>query len=403
MIKPLEGVRVIDLSTYLAAPSVGRLMAEWGAEVIKVETMSGDPYRHIGPTMGMPITEKANPNFDEQNAFKNFMALNLRTPEGMEILHKLLAGADVFLTNNRAKALEAMGLTWEKLHAQYPRLVFAQVFGYGEFGPMKDTPGFDFTAFWARSGLLVDLAPAGGTPINPVPGVGDHCVSLALTAAIASCLYRRNQTGEGDKVDASLLQLATWVNKSSTNSCFYGRTLSRNHYQVNQANNTFYKCADGEWIYMSANDYKKLNKTVVVDVLDHPELLDDPRFNTFEEYLKHTGELVAIYEDIFATRTRAEWDERMTKADIAHELCMHVGDTITDPQVLENNYIVIHEYEDGTKSAVTPAPVHIGSIDWRDFKFQTSKPLGADNDRYLAELGYTAEQIAGMREKGQIV
>ena len=403
MIKPLDGVRVIDLSTYLAAPSVGRLMAEWGAEVIKVETPHGDPYRHIGPTMGMPITEKANPNFDEQNAFKNFVALNLRTAEGMEILHKLLSTADVFLTNNRAKALEAMGLTWEKLHAQYPRLVFAQVFGYGERGPMKDIAGFDYTAFWARSGLLVDLAPAGGTPINPVPGVGDHCVSLALTAAIVSCLYRRDKTGEGDKVDASLLQLATWINKSSTNSCFYGRTLSRNHYQVNQANNTFYKCADGEWIYMSANDYKKLFKTVVVDVLDHPELLDDPRFNTFEAYLEHTPELVKLYEEIFATRPRAEWAERMKKADIAHELCMHVGDTINDPQVRENYYIVIHEYEDGTKSAVTPAPVHFGSMDYTQFKFKTSKALGADNDKYLTELGYTPEQIAQMREEGKIV
>ena len=113
---PLKGFRVLELSTFLAAPTTGRLFAEWGAEVIKIEPMNGDTYRTFGPTMAMPITEKANPNFDTHNAHKNFVALNMRTPQGMEALHHLLATADVFLTNTRTKALDAMGLTWEELH-----------------------------------------------------------------------------------------------------------------------------------------------------------------------------------------------------------------------------------------------------------------------------------------------
>ena len=186
--KPLEGVRVVELSFMMAGPSCGRHLADWGAEVIKVETMHGDPYRHIGPTMGMPITEKANPNFDEQNAFKNFMALNLRTPEGMEILHKLLATADVFLSNNRAKALEAMGLSWETLHAKYPRLVYAQVYGYGERGPMKDVAGFVYMPDAMIGYVGAPPEPDGiGTIVVATGGTSD--IPVAEEAALTAEFY----------------------------------------------------------------------------------------------------------------------------------------------------------------------------------------------------------------------
>lgn len=168
--KPLEGIKVVELSTMLAGPMTARLLAEWGADVIKVESMNGDPWRKQYGTSLSPYTEHANPNFDMQNINKRFVAFNMRTPEGKEAMMKLLATADVFLTNYRVQALEQMGLTYDQLKDQFPKLVHASVLGYGSEGAEKNRPGYDYTAFCARTGFLRDFAPAGGPPIMTVAG-----------------------------------------------------------------------------------------------------------------------------------------------------------------------------------------------------------------------------------------
>jgi len=398
----LDGVRVVDLSNFLAAPTCGRLLAEWGAEVIKVEPIKGDTYRTFGPTMRMPITEKANPNYDMHNASKNFFSVDFRSEEGMEALHKLLATADVFLTNNRLQALEAMKLDWEHLKERYPRLIFAHVLGYGEKGPLCNKPGFDYTAFWSRGGLMADIAPAGGDPTNGIVGVGDHVVSLALASGICASLYNRTRTGRGEKLDSSLLQCVTWVNMSTLNSVHFGLKLPRSRKSPNQAANNVYKCRDGEWIYMACTDYNRLFARLCTEVLGRPDLLENPRYNTREEYLKNREELTAIFDEIFLTKDRAEWDDLLNKADISHEIVQHFSDILQDPQVLANNYVVYHTYEDGTKAPFCPPPVHVGSIDYTQYELVESRPIGCDNDKYLAELGYSAEEIQALREKGAV-
>ena len=176
---PLENIKVVELATYLAAPTCARVLADWGADVIKVEPLKGDIYRTMGPTQMCPITEKANPTFDNHNSGKKYVALNLRSAEGMEAFHRLLAQADVFVTNNRPDALEAMHLTYDDLKDKYPRLIFAHVLGYGEKGPDYNKPGFDYTAFFSRSGILAALAPARGPPSDLVTGMGGHAASLS--------------------------------------------------------------------------------------------------------------------------------------------------------------------------------------------------------------------------------
>lgn len=206
--KPMEGIKVIELSNMLAGPMTARILAEWGADVIKVESTNGDTWRTQGATSLSPTTEIANPNFDMQNLNKRFLSINTRTAEGKNILMKLLETADVFVTNYRVQALEKIGLTYDQLKDAYPRLIHASVLGYGEEGPEKDRPGYDYTAFYARTGLLADLAPAGGPPLMTVAGFGDHSVAAALAGAIAAALFRRERTGAGDKVDVSLCRLA---------------------------------------------------------------------------------------------------------------------------------------------------------------------------------------------------
>ena len=159
--KPLEGIKVVEMSTMLAGPMTARILAEWGADVIKVETFNGDAWRKQAGTTLSPCTESANPNFDQQNINKRFVSLNMRTPAGHEAMMKLLSTADVFVTNFRVQALEGMGMTYEQLKDRFPRLIHASVLGYGSEGPDKDRPGYDYTAFCSRSGMMADLPPAG--------------------------------------------------------------------------------------------------------------------------------------------------------------------------------------------------------------------------------------------------
>ena len=182
---PLSGIKVIELAAFVAAPTVGRLMADMGADVIKVESPAGDGWRATGISyLPKRFNEDENPVFDIYNNGKKFVCLDLKAPEGIEALHKLLADADVFLTNTRPRSLAKLGLDYETLSQKYPQLIYAHVLGYGEKGPEKDTPAFDTTAFWSRGGFLRDLAPDGPDyfPVNAPSGVGDYSVSGFVTA-----------------------------------------------------------------------------------------------------------------------------------------------------------------------------------------------------------------------------
>ena len=399
---PLENIKVVELATYLAAPTCARVLADWGADVIKVEPLKGDIYRTMGPTQMCPITEKANPTFDNHNSGKKYVALNLRSAEGMEAFHRLLAQADVFVTNNRPDALEAMHLTYDNLKDKYPRLIFAHVLGYGEKGPDYNKPGFDYTAFFSRSGILADLAPAGGPPCNIVTGMGDHAVSISLAAGICAALYHRTTTGLGEKVDCGLLQVGCFLLQAPIQSGYYGKVMPRTRYDPNQANSNTYQCSDGEWIFLAATDYNRQFPKLCKEVFNRPDLLEDPRFNDRLSSIKNKAELVKVYDEIFKTKTQDEWCELLEKADIAHERLQHFKDLPTDPQVLANNYMYEYTYEDGTKTVFANAPVHFGCIDHEHYRMRTSGPIGCDNDAVLQGVGYTPEELAALREAGAI-
>ncbi len=394
---PLENVKVLELATYLAAPTCARVLADWGADVIKVEPPKGDVYRTMGATQMCPITPEANPSFDNHNSGKKYVSLNLRSEAGMAVFHRLLAQADVFVTNNRPDALAAMGLTYEDLKDEYPKLIFAHVLGYGEEGPDYNKPGFDYTAFFSRSGILADLAPAGGPPCNIVTGMGDHAVSIPLAGGICAALYRRTVTGLGEKVDCGLLQVGCFLLQAPIQSSYYGKVMPRTRYDPNQANSNTYQCSDGEWIFLAATDYARQFPALCRDVLGHPELLEDPRFSDRLSSIKNRAELVKIYDEIFKTKTQDEWCALLTQADIAHERLQHFKDLPTDPQVLANHYMYEHTYPDGTKTVFANAPIHFGSIDHAQYRFRTSGPVGRDNEEVLLGLGYSPEELGSLR------
>ncbi len=398
--KPMEGIKVVELSTMLAASMTGRILAEWGADVIKVETMNGDAWRRQAGTTMSPCTPEANPNFDMQNLNKRFAALNLRTPEGKEAMMKLLEGADVLVTNYRIQALEGMGLSYEQLKERFPRLVHASVLGYGDRGPDRDRPGYDYTAFFSRSGLMADLPPRGAGPLVPIGGVGDHSVAMALAGGIAAALFRRERTGEGDRVDVSLLQAATFIGCTGILNGFNGRQLPRDRYDCGHAGSNSYQGSDGEWFYLAVIDFRRFPE--LCEMIGMPELAEDPKYSTAEAYYQNKAELTRIFDGVFAQHPVSYWHEKLEERDLPHEILRHFKDVPDDPQVLENRYIYHYQYPDGTRTVFSNGPVHFGSVDQDQIPCRTSGEIGRDTAEILEELGYTREQIDSMYANRQI-
>ncbi len=277
--KPLAGIRVVELSTMVAAGSCGRMLADWGAESIKVETESGDMFRNFPKTFFVPCTKDENPLFDNLNAGKRGIVLNLKTPEGMEIMHELLADADIFLTNTRTNALKRLGLDYDTLKERYPKLIMATITGFGEKGPKANNPGFDTVAFWASSGFNADMMVDGpdSYPVYSSAGPGDIISAMGLFAAISSALYKRTQTGEGDRVSISLYGTALWcfhIMAVATEERYGGYAYPKTRMDSSPTGSPF-RTKDGEWVMTTIINIDQ-QWPKLCDVLGIPELKEDP-------------------------------------------------------------------------------------------------------------------------------
>ena len=274
MFKPLDGVKVIDLTYFVAGPGAARILADWGADVIKVEPSFGDPGRGTGATMSCPTVKDCNPFYTAYNANKRGLSLNLKSDEGKAVLYKLLESADVFVSSYRTGALRRLGLDYDSLSKKFPHLIWAQINGFGDFGPAKDNAGFDTVAFWARSGAMIDLTEKDTSPINPLIGFGDATTSCSLSGGICAALYHRTTTGLGEKVDCGLLQVGCFLLQAPIQSGYYGKVMPRTRYDPNQANSNTYQCSDGEWIFLAATDYNRQFPKLCKEVFNRPDLLE---------------------------------------------------------------------------------------------------------------------------------
>jgi len=198
------------MSTFVAAPACARYLADLGADVIKIESPNPDPLRGTAVNEGRPAGDYENISYDLDNANKRDICLNTKIPDGLEVALKLIGQADIFLTNTREKSLVKMGLDYETLKAKFPKLVYGFVTGYGDKGPDKDLPGFDFTSFFARGGVMGTMMDKDSMPMMPVQGFGDNQVAMNLASGLIAALYRAARTGKGDKVTVSLFHSAIW-------------------------------------------------------------------------------------------------------------------------------------------------------------------------------------------------
>lgn len=389
----LDGIRVVELATFVAAPCCGRALAEWGADVIKVESLNGDPVRFVGPNFKMPSNENENPIHDLENSNKKSVALNLKTPEAKEVFEKLLSKADVFLTNLRTEALIGLGVDYETLSKKFPQLIFAQILGYGEKGPDKDKPGFDYTAYYARGGVMGTLCEKDTSPLNGAPGFGDHQAGMYLLSGICAALYKRVRTGKGDKVTVSLLHTAIFGMGIMVAASQYGNHWPITRLEPSSPLLNAYKTKDGRWIQIAIPEYDKyIGK--FAKAIGNEILAENINYNNIKGMIKNREEIVFIIEEKFIKKNLNEWIEILTMADIPFEKVQLFHEIPEDKQAWANDYLYNINYENGNK-ALVHLPVKFNSLGTPDVV--PAPKIGEHTDITLINLGYTTEEIEKLR------
>jgi len=397
-----DGVRVVELAQWVFVPVAGALLADWGADVVRIERPEGDPYRGL-MTQGIG-TDSGGVNLSVAlaNRGKRSIALDLRTEQGGEILDQLLATADVFLTNFRPGALERLGLDADTLTEKYPTLIYARGHGYGARGPDADAPGYDASAFWSRGGLAHVLTPPElDRPIGQRGAMGDRNGAMALAFGMAAALLERTRTGRGKVVDVSLLATAMWTLSSDVLSALQGHqpraaSMSASGY-VNPLVGV-YATKDHRHIslvFLEADRYWP----DFCRLVGRPELIDDPRFVDLAARKEHAEECVELLTDEFASRTFAEWKDLLAGIDAPWAPVQAVEELLDDPQVRANDYVgdvVI----DGTVAYRLPAvPVQ---FDGRPPELRRAPEHGEHSELLLLELGYSWDDIAELQSAGVI-
>ena len=390
MSKPLEGIRVVELATFIAAASAGRFMADLGADVIKIESAKGDPLRHTAPSEGRPLDMYENTTWDLENGNKRCISLNMKDPAGKEAFFKLLDTADVLITNWRVQALERAGLDYETLKARYPKLVYAICTGYGEYGPDKDLPGFDFTAFFARGGYLDSLRQRGTVPMNVVPGLGDHNVGMNLAAGICAALLQAKLKGVGEKVETSLFESAIFNMGMMIQASNYEGIAQNYPIDVRKSANPFnaaWRTKDDRFIQTCMPDFNTYYKAFITavgreDLADSQEYF--PILTCQEKGL--TSELYDIVMDAFSKKTVAEWTLILEAADIPFALAKNWMEIRNDKQAEANNCFYDMTYSNGNTRRLVRLPVKFQEMGVPEYK--TGPLIGEQGAEVLKEPGY---------------
>lgn len=397
---PLQGVKIVDLSMFMAAPQCGRALAEWGADVIKVEPPEGDAFRYAMMGTGFPKDENMNVLYQINNACKQHISLDLKKPEAKEILLKLLENADVLLTNFRTSALERLGLRYEDLCVRFPKLIVAQLTGYGEKGPDCDAPGYDSVAFFARSGLMIDLVEKGANPILAPWGIGDITSALALSNGVLAALFRQRQTGKGCKVSTSLFASALYVASIAvaTGQKQFFSTVPQGGTRLDATmpTNGAFKCADGEWIFIAEPTPVGTRWTNLASALGKQDWVENKEMANAIYMFTHNREIILEMDRIIATKTSTEWETIFTKYGVAHQRLKHVYEQTEDPQVLENGYVFQQKFQNGESCFLVSNPVQFSDISPRELP--PPGKIGQDTIEILNALNYSEERIDNLLE-----
>ena len=397
----LRGVRVVELAVWVAGPGAGGVLADWGADVVKIEPPEGDPCRSLFMALA-GLKEPKSPPFDLDNRGKRSVVLDTRDAEARALARQLVQGADVFLTNLRPDALAKLGLDWESLEASCPRLVYASVTGYGLRGPERDRAAYDVGAFWARTGAEHIMFPPGVEPHGIRGGFGDHVTALSAVSGIMAALYQREKTGRGQRVATSLLRTGLYCVGWDTGIRLRFGTVAPSLPRGEALNPVLnqYKSGDGRWFWLlgleAERHWPKLARAV-----QRPEWPADPRFASARERRKHARELVAMLDDIFAARSLREWGERFDEVDLWWAPVQTQDEVVADAQVAAMDGIVSVPEAGGAgefRAVATPLEFSAAAVGPQG----PPPKLGEHTDAVLAELGLAPEAIRRLRERGAL-
>ena len=396
MSAPLSGIRILELASFVAAPSAGALLADLGAEVVKVEIPAGEIYRHSRPRLqGIKHDFPEAPQFQMDNRGKQSLAIDIRKPAAQKAVRNLVDQADIFLTNMLPHRLERYGLDPEALRTARPELIVAILSGYGRTGPDAQRPSFDYTAYWARSGMMDQMRDAGAAPTFLRPGVGDHAAALSLVTGILAALRMRDQDGLGQVVDVSLMHMGWYVLGNDSAQALATGEAPPAHDRTRPRNPLWnqYRTKDDRWLFFvmieSDRYWPLLCKT-----LDRPDLLADERFQDARERYRNSADLVQILEGILAEKTLAEWEDAFRGEPIIWAPVVSIAEAAKDPQAIATGVFTEVEHPVAGRYPTVAPPVKMSRHEMRGEK--PAPALGAENESLLRRAGLNDDEIASL-------
>ncbi len=398
----LEGIKVIDCASFVAGPAAATVMADFGADVVKIEPPGiGDSYRNSRRAPGNPACDY-DFGWILDNRSKRGIELDLKNPAGREVLYRLVAGADVFITNTPLPARARLGTRYEDLAAVNPRLVYASLTAYGETGPEADNGGFDSTALWARSSLMDMLRPyPEAPPARSLPGMGDHPTAMSLFAAIMAGLFRRERTGSGTLVHTSLLANGVWWQGIQAQAMLTGAEFERRAAREQAANalHNLYQTRDERWFHLVLIPEDR-HWPALVEAIDSPEIGADPRFQTREARHENAAALIALLEARFGGHDWAHWKATFERLRLTSGLVGSLRDIPQDRQMLEADVLTPIDDERAGADYVVNSPIWVADAPKR--KPALAPALGEHTETVLRDAGYDDDAIRALRKAGAI-
>ncbi len=390
---PLEGIRVVELASFVAAPAAGALLADMGADVVKIEVPGGEVYRYSMPKVfGMASEFSEGPAFQMDNRGKRSLVLDIERPAARAALERLIDGADVFLTNMLPHRLERHGMDAAALQERCPRLVIGRLSGYGPDGEEAKTPAFDYTAYWARTGLMDMMREPDSPPAFQRAGVGDHAAALALVSGILGALRVRDRDGIGQVVDVALQHIGHYINGNDAAMALVVRDTPTRHDRRKPFNPLWnqYPTKDGRWLFLVMIDSVRYWRPLC-ETLGREDLIEDERFAGFFERMAHAGELASILSETFAQRTLAEWEELLRGKPIIWAPVRTLGEAIHDPQARAAGAFQEVDHPTAGRFETVAPPVRMSRHPMRGER--PAPALGADSESVLRDAGLSADEI----------
>ena len=392
------GLKVVDLASFIAGPGAAVILSDFGADVIKVEPPAGDLWRRGHQIPPQPQAEDPYP-WHLANRNKRGITLDLKSPSAQPVLERLVRWADVLIVNTPHPARKRLKLEYDDVVQHNPRLIYADLTGFGEKGPDAELPGFDITSYWARSGLLSMTRDAGAPPTWPVAGSGDNATAVGLYSAIVTALYRRERTGEGAYVTTSLLAEGVWAASVSIQAALCEAKFFGLHDRKNPANAAMnvYRAADDSWFVLLVTPDKV---AAVAEAIGRRDLLTDPRFSDPAKLTANMPQLTAILDEIFAAQPIPYWQQVFNGVNVTFGVVRGPQEVINDPQLPLNDIVVPLEGAPGKLTSTISSPIQVHGV--KKVSAKRAPGLGEHNESVLRELGFGANDIDALLSSGAL-